>query len=644
MRFAVIIGCALVLSLSLLAQQLLEVNLVGTPSSQHLCWPTQTEYNYQIDSSADLQTWTDTCVIVAGTGSTVTHDFSDPAESLFYRVRGAADAYNGNFLTLPTEAQELDLTDGVCLAFNLNVFPELPAKIHVYKRPYNVVAPWEKIGTVTEFTEIDGIKIVRGATVWIPDTEGDYEVRAAVLDGTGTVIACATRLVILGKNEAPSITITDGPASPSATAQAAEFRTTVTDTEDEILRVEFYDNGILIGTDRLEPFGDIITDLEAQTYQFLRGTHSVTAKVYDSRGACGVTVAPFVTEITAGNARPELTITSPPNGFIVQQGQSFTIEHTHSDADGESDLTGVSAYNLNDSNLGASDLETPFDPLTIDTTDWEPGTHIIKVVASDFLVDSYPSYLTISVRSGTGATFAESLVANIVDESSVAPSNESFTGIQVSSDEFVNGIASGLQIDEGIVVTSGLSELWNGGNNHENAWEILNPSFVNNAEPGDPELEDRIVGFRTNDAAILEFDVFCTYGQLELDYQFGSEEYDEYVGSHNDAFMVTVDGVVTSLVPDCSDIVAVNSVNSVGPENEHLYLDNDLDIKPTVAPENYPTLVEYDGMTIRMRAHAFVTPNQTHRIRLVIADVNDDWVDSGLFIGAGSVRSVPPSP
>ena len=96
-----------------------------------------------------------------------------------------------------------------------------------------------------------------------------------------------------------------------------------------------------------------------------------------------------------------------------------------------------------------------------------------------------------------------------------------------------------------------------------------------------------MTGNTTFDAAVLEFDVFCSNGQLELIYQFGSEEYEEWVGDFNDGFMATVDGVLVTLVPDCSDIVAVNSIHrqigTLAAINDHLYLDDeaiDLGVHP----------------------------------------------------------------
>lgn len=639
------------------AQAPIEVDIVGTAANHQLSWTTTVNYNYQVFMSPDLGTWIDTGIAEQGNGSTITYGLISTADKQFYRIRETVDPYNGGFLVLPGNNDEVDLIDGVCFSFNLDVFSALPAKIRIYQRGYNSGDPWEQIGQITDFDEIDGIKFVRGSAIWLPDAEGEYEVQAAAVDSTGIVIASAVRRVIVGSNQAPSITITSGPTTPSASRQAAIFNAITTDADgDDVRRMEFYDNGILIGTDTTPnetspgvfEFGDDIKDIEGNYYDLLKGTHDITAKAFDSRGAVGETASASQYLVTGGNARPTVDVTSPTNGLIVTQGQSFTVVYTEGDPDGASDIDEVEAYDIVTTN-SEIDTASPFDDLTIDTTGWDPGTHTIRVVTSDVSGDeSYPLYLTIFVRTGSGPTFAETLVSSIVDEATAAPSSEVFTGVESSSGMFSSGFDSGLEINGGALLTSGSFALWNAGDdssNEEGMDESDDLNFgLNNQESGDPELEDRVAGDATFDASILEFDAFCSNGQLELVYQFGSEEYEEFVGSFNDGFMATVDGVLVSLVPDCSDIVAVNSVNPVEPINEHLYLDDDLDIDPKVTPSNQSVQVEYDGMTIRLRAHVFVTPNTTHRIKLVIADVNDDRLDSGLFIGESSVRTITPQP
>jgi len=665
LRFALL----LIFTVSVSAQAPIEVDFVGTAANHQLSWTTTVNYNYQVFMSPDLENWVDTGIAEPGvddpiTGSTITYGLMSLEEKLFYRIRETVDPYNGGFLVLPTQDQEVDLIDGVCFAFNLDVFTALPAKIRIYKRDYDSGDPWEQIGQITDFDEIDGIKFVRGSAVWLPDAEGEYEVQAAVVDGTGTVIASAVRRVIVGSNQAPAITITSGPTTPSASSQPAVFTATATDADgDEVRRVEFYDNGVLIGADTTPDetslsvfeFGDDIKDIEGNFYDLLKGTHDITAKAIDSRGAVGETASASQFVITGGNARPTITVSSPTSGLIVTQGQSFTVVYTEGDPDGSSDIDEVEGYDIL-TNDGDFDTTSPFDDLTIDTTGWAAGTHTIRVVTRDLSDDeSYPLYLTVFVRTGSGATFAETLVANIVDEATAAPSNEEFTGTQASSDEFLTGVDSGLEINAGVALTTGDFLDWNAGDNTEGISTLWNSA-------GDQELEDRVAGNNTNDAAVLEFDVFCANGQLEMEYQFGSDEYDEFVfdtaqsGCYNDAFMLTIDSKVVSLVPDCSDIVAVNSVHPLIPANisctdedlaavnDHLYLDDDLDIDPKVAPANQTVQVEYDGMTIRLRIHAFVTPNTSHRIKLVIADVEDAAWDSALFIKEGSIRSITPTP
>ncbi|MDB6072323.1 MAG: putative exosortase interaction protein [Verrucomicrobiales bacterium] len=201
-------------------------------------------------------------------------------------------------------------------------------------------------------------------------------------------------------------------------------------------------------------------------------------------------------------------------------------------------------------------------------------------------------------------------------------------------------------INSGVVMTTGKADIWNYGDfdrDDDNIYGLDQESreFIWNA-PGDAKLLDRAAGTSSYDAAVLEFDVFCTHGQLEMEYQFGSEEYLEYVGGFNDAFMVTVDDVPVSLLPDASGIVAVNTVN--GNQNQHLFRLDDLEIEDAVLPANQSVQVEYDGMTVRLRIHAFVTAGQNHHVRIVIADVNDARLDSALFIKEGSVRTVPVVP
>jgi hypothetical protein len=351
-----------------------------------------------------------------------------------------------------------------------------------------------------------------------------------------------------------------------------------------------------------------------------------------------------VVQITGGNARPTLAVTSPASNLIIPQGQVVTISYSATDPDGSSDLAAVRATNLRRNAEVASDVAAPFQDLTLDTTGWEPGSHTIVVRAFDAQGDySYAQTFTLYVQQATGQTFAERLVANLIDPLSVAASNETFDGEEASSGEFEDGLASGLQMDQGILLSTGLFSYWNGGN-------VSGGLGYDWGRPGDDRLRDRLSGgdseYITNDAAALEFDLFCENGQLEFEFQFGSEEYEEYVGDFNDGFLITVDDVIVSLLPDCSDIISVDSVNRDPnySQNEHLFLDNDDDIAPNVNPSNLGQLVEYDGMTVKLRGHVLLEPGRTYRVRVVIADALDGVWDSAILLEENSMKTIEPNP
>lgn len=613
----------------------------GTSDQFEVSWWTRPGFNYLLESSPDSVNWEQTWIIEQGSGAAVLHSFPFTDDRRFFRVEESIDSSAEAFLVLPVQDSTVTLDEGVCFSFDLGVFPALPAKIHLYQRSVGGAETWHLIGTISDFGEDGSLRFVRGSSIWIAREVGSYEVQAAVVDLDGAVLATATRSLTVTGGNGPSVILVSGPSSPSATALVPLFETDLSGSVEVLQRVEFYDNGVLIGADDELPFGDVVEDGNGEIYALLRGTHQITAKAYDVEGGIGETVLPLEVVVTGGNARPTLLIDSPLNGVSVTQGEDLIIEVTLADDDGEADLLRVDALNITNSQ-GASDLSLPFGPLTIDTTDWEPGSHRLRVSTRDLGgAESYPQFLTVYIQDPAAPDFAGSLAAVIADPMTAAPSNAAFTGVEASSAEFQDGLASGLQLDSGILLTSGLASLWNGGDLRENTDERLAVRLFNNfEEPGDPVLEQLVDGNKTFDAAVLEFDVFCTHGQLEIDFQFGSEEYDQWVSSFNDAFLISVDGVPASLLPDCSDIVAVSSVNAVFSSNLHLYLDDDDDIAPTVASGSEAVQVEYDGMTIRLRIHAFVTPNQNHRVRLVVVDVNDDLLDSALIVSG--VRTVPP--
>ena len=143
----------------------------------------------------------------------------------------------------------------------------------------------------------------------------------------------------------------------------------------------------------------------------------------------------------------------------------------------------------------------------------------------------------------------------------------------------------------------------------------------------------------SNDACVVEFDVFAATDELAFEYIFGSEEYPEFVGSSfNDifAFLISGPGVVgdpninnqknIAILPDNTTFVQVNSVNN---QQNWQYYRNNLGGKT----------IQYDGLTSdnkgikkSLTARQKVIPCNTYHLKLAVADRGDFSYDSGVFI------------
>lgn len=622
----------------LLAQPPIEVEIVGTPADHQVQWTSRNGFVYRVEASQDLAQWTDIGIELPGNGGLLAHGFQSQDDRWFYRIHESVDIENSAFLTRPTPGQEIVLPNGVSFAFDLDVLEDLPAAVKIYKRTYPSGSGWQEIGNLTEFADVGSIRFHRGSAVWVPDAQGDFEVKVTAFDTNGSVIGNAIRLVTIVGNTPPSVTITSGPPTSSEDGQDPVFSTSITDIDgDAISRVEFFDGGILIGTDYAAPFGDLILNpMGILCGQLLRGSHLITARAIDSNGGVSQLSAAYAMTVSGGNAQPAIVIDSPPDGTVVQIGSWLPIYYSVSDADGIGEIASVRVDDLNLREAIYTDYEAPFEypynTIYINTTGMNPGRHRFAVVATDVHGDtSYFADLTILIE-GAGVS-ASALVAAIVDEVSATATNPEFIGAPASSAIFSDGLVRGLLMDAGVVMTSGYGANWNNGDVSEStttAWGVN----------GDLVLQDKVTGVTTHDAAVLEFDLFCPNGQLVFEYQFATEEYDEYVSQFNDAFLITVDGTPVSLVPEGDDIVGVQSINLS--TNRHLFLGDDEDILPLVDEAYRSSRVEYDGMTRKLRANAFLIPNRAYRVKIVVADVNDSIYDAGLFLESASVRTVQP--
>ncbi|MES2515735.1 MAG: choice-of-anchor L domain-containing protein [Bacteroidota bacterium] len=161
---------------------------------------------------------------------------------------------------------------------------------------------------------------------------------------------------------------------------------------------------------------------------------------------------------------------------------------------------------------------------------------------------------------------------------------------------------------------------------------------------------NNLSGSTSYDACMIEFDCIPVNANLLFDFSFGSEEYNEFVGSNfNDVFGILVSGpnplggnynnnnfarVPGTTIP----MVSVNNINNgssgTGPcMNCAYYIDN-----------TNGTDVAFDGFTTGLQGLVPVLPGQSYHFRIVIADVDDGIYDSAIMFLTNSFKSVPNTP
>lgn len=222
-------------------------------------------------------------------------------------------------------------------------------------------------------------------------------------------------------------------------------------------------------------------------------------------------------------------------------------------------------------------------------------------------------------------------------------------GITITSPVIVNGAGTqvgiysdgianaGLQLDSGIILTTG----------------TVTESFSTNSATGislgpDTTFSDAdltaIDANAINDIVIFQFDATldALATVLTIDYQFMSDEYNEYVCSaFNDIFGYFISGPgITgtqniALVPGTSNPVTIASINngSVGGFGD---IANCIDLtQSALFTDNSGGTItmEYDGITNKIRASATgLTPGETYTVKFAIADVADGAFDSAILI------------
>jgi hypothetical protein len=226
-------------------------------------------------------------------------------------------------------------------------------------------------------------------------------------------------------------------------------------------------------------------------------------------------------------------------------------------------------------------------------------------------------------------------LANYFGGSGITISNVTFQGTSQSAGTYT-GLTVPAQgksvLENGVVLSSGSVEYLN---------NTVNTSASVSSATGsgsDADLRSLIPGYSVNDATSISFDFSTSPGVGNVTssfwYVFGSEEYNEFVGSpYNDVFGFFLDGTNVATIPSTTTPVSINNVNA--DLNSGYYNNNDLPSGAT------PFATEMDGFTTPLYAEFTTAAGSTHHLKLAIADAGDQSLDSWVLLGANSFQDAP---
>jgi hypothetical protein len=252
---------------------------------------------------------------------------------------------------------------------------------------------------------------------------------------------------------------------------------------------------------------------------------------------------------------------------------------------------------------------------------------IASVLAVMPAAQANPGLGTANLNSGLTPTD----LVNMLLGGGVTVSNVQYSGVNHAAGTFSGGTGI-IGFESGIILSTGkISDVVG-----PNAYDA---TTTDNGMSGDADLDTLIPGYTTFDATVLEFDFVPTTSVVTFEYVFGSEEYNEYVGSQfNNVFGFFINGVNQALIPGTTTAVSINNVNNGGTgemytwpaTNPAYYRNNDLQ------QGGGSINTELDGLTVVLTVTASVNAGETNHIKLAIADAGDAILDSDVFIKAES--------
>jgi hypothetical protein len=171
--------------------------------------------------------------------------------------------------------------------------------------------------------------------LWSNVLAGSYSVTATATDTNGHADSAYLPITVNGPNASPTVAMTAPVNGASFTAPAAITLTAAaSDTDGSITRVEFLQNGAVLGITNIAPYGMIWSNVAP-------GSYTLSARATDNRA--GVTTsAPVTITVGAPNNPPTVSLTSPTTGSTFSAPAMISLAANASDSDGS--VTRVDFY------------------------------------------------------------------------------------------------------------------------------------------------------------------------------------------------------------------------------------------------------------------------------------------------------------
>ena len=225
----------------------------------------------------------------------------------------------------------------VNIQVNANVAPTVklttPANNSAYTAPATInlaATATDTDGTITKVEFYRGTTKLYTATVapytytWSNAAGGTYSLTARATDDKGAVTTSTA--VTVKVNKPPTVALT-APANNTVLVSPTKvtISASASDADGTVSKVQFYRDGVLLGTDTTSPYSYAWTNVPP-------GTYTLTARATDNLGAT-TDSAPRTLTVGANQA-PVVVLTAPAHGTSVVAGKPVTLTATASDADG----------------------------------------------------------------------------------------------------------------------------------------------------------------------------------------------------------------------------------------------------------------------------------------------------------------------